>query len=169
MKRVGRIHVRGLVALVLLAGCAVAVVLALVSQPAAGGTTPHRAEHASDGSRNAKHERYLYISTIAQSATDPDFIAVVGADPRKADFGQIVNRVDMPNVGDELHHFGYSADQRRLLVPGLFSNRIHILGINAGGRTLSVDAVNERLAQDSGYAVPHGDHRRCPAARRSSP
>ena len=58
------------------------------------------------------------MSTIAQSDSDPDFIAVIGADPEQPDFGQIVNRVDMPNIGDELHHFGYSADQRRLIVPG---------------------------------------------------
>ena len=71
-------------------------------------------------------ERYLYVSTISQSTTDPDFIAVVGADPRRADFGKIVNRVDMANVGDELHHYGYSHDQKRLLVPGIFSSRIHV-------------------------------------------
>src|SRR5688500_18217892 len=69
-----------------------------------------------------QQERFLYVATIAQSATDPDFIAEIGADPRFHDFGKIVNRVDMPNVGDELHHFGYSADQHRLIVPGLFSN-----------------------------------------------
>ena len=58
------------------------------------------------------------MTTIAQSDSDPDFVAVIGADPEQPDFGEIVNRVDMPNVGDELHHFGYSADQQRLIVPG---------------------------------------------------
>ena len=110
---------------------------------------------AAAGARDAKQERYLYVATIAQSATDPDFVAVIGADPRKPDFGTIVERIDMPNVGDELHHFGYSHDQRRLIVPGLFSNRIHILGIEGDGRTMSVDAVNDDLAARSGYVVPH--------------
>jgi selenium-binding protein 1 len=104
----------------------------------------------------AAHERFLYVSTIAQSEDDPDFIAVVGADPGESDFGEIVNRVDMPNVGDELHHFGYSTDQQRLIVPGLFSNRIHIFDIEGDGSTLHLDTVNEDLATDSGYAVPHG-------------
>jgi len=107
------------------------------------------------GARGAKQERYLYVATIAQSATDPDFVAVIGADPRKPDFGTIVDRIDMPNVGDELHHIGYSNDQRRLIVPGLFSNRIHILGIEGNGGTMSVDAVNDELAERSGYVVPH--------------
>ena len=82
-----------------------------------------------------QQERFLYVSTIAQSDSDPDFIAVIGADPQQSDFGQIVNRVDMPNVGDELHHFGYSADQHRLIVPGLFSNRIHVFDVGSDGST----------------------------------
>ncbi len=67
------------------------------------------------GLRYERHERYLYVATIAQGAQDPDFVTVVGADPRHRDFGQIVNRVDKPNVGDELHHIGYSHDQKRLI------------------------------------------------------
>jgi hypothetical protein len=85
--------------------------------------------HDKHESHRRRQERFLYVATIAQSGVDPDFVAVIGADPRYRDFGKIVNRVDMPNVGDELHHIGYSADQKRLIVPGLFSNRIHILGI----------------------------------------
>src|SRR5688500_3407363 len=76
-------------------------------QPAARGATPG---HDHSKHRGKRQERYPYVSTIAQSKTDPDFIAVVGADPSRRDFGRIVNRVDMPNVGDELHHYGYSQD-----------------------------------------------------------
>jgi selenium-binding protein 1 len=113
--------------------------------------TQHAAAHGRE-----LQERFLYVSTIAQSDRDPDFIAVIGADPDYADFGEIVNRVDMPNVGDELHHFGYSADQQRLIVPGLFSSRIHVLEVGGDGSTVTVDAVNEDLVTDSGYTVPHG-------------
>ena len=105
--------------------------------------------------KRGRHERYLYIATISKSTTDPDFVAVVGADPRQRDFGQVVNRVDMPNVGDELHHFGYSGDQRRLIVPGLFSNRIHVLEIGNDRRSMTLTAVNEGLAGGSGYIIPH--------------
>ena len=146
---------RLLLALALVGTTATAFAVALESEPAAGGTTSLGAQHRHAASGSSKQERYLYVATIAQSATDPDFVAVVGADPRRADFGTIVDRIDMPNVGDELHHFGYSADQRRLIVPGLFSNRIHILGIEDGGRTMSVDAVNDELAAQSGYVIPH--------------
>src|SRR5512145_3088106 len=105
--------------------------------------------------RFSRHERFLYVAAIAQSAADPDFIAVVGADPRHRDFGQIVNRIDMPNVGDELHHFGYSFDQKHLIVPGLFSNRIHVFSVHRNGKNMQLDAVNEELVARSGYVVPH--------------
>ena len=108
MKRRLRTHTGGLVALVLIVASLPVFAVAFKSEPAAGGTTPLGATHLHLGNQ-AKQERYLYVATIAKSATDPDFVAVVGVDPSKADFGKIVNRVDMPNVGDELHHFGYSA------------------------------------------------------------
>src|SRR3954452_9284014 len=84
-----------------------AAAIAASGQPpaaTAGGAAHVHSGHALSG-HPTKHggnlqERFLYVSTIAQSKTDPDFIAVIGADPRHADFGKIVNRVDMPNVGD---------------------------------------------------------------------
>jgi selenium-binding protein 1 len=123
----------------------------LAGLAAVGGAAPSRADH----SHGKRQERYLYVATIAQSATDPDFVTVIGADPRRPGFGEIVNRIDMPNVGDELHHFGYSADQRRLLVPGLFSNRIHVFDVKGDGRRMALRAVNDEVAA-LGYVVPHG-------------
>ena len=142
------------VGLTALTGAAVLAVFAAASdsRPAAGA-----AGHG-DGTKHARklQERFLYVSTVSQSTTDPDFIAVVGADPRRPDFGKIVNRIDMPNVGDELHHYGYSHDQKRLLVPGLFSSRMHVFDVKGDGRRLELRAVNDQLAAKSGYVVPHG-------------
>src|SRR5262245_18363257 len=123
----------------------------------ASGSGASATGHIHHGMKHSeKQEHSLYVSTIAQSANDPDFIAVVGADPHRSDFGKIVNRVDMPNVGDEVHHYGYSTDQKRLLVPGLFSSRINVFDIKGDGRRLSLRAVNGQLAAKSGYVVPHG-------------
>ncbi|HWM86704.1 MAG TPA: selenium-binding protein SBP56-related protein, partial [Kofleriaceae bacterium] len=109
-------------------------------------------ETAASGSTQ---ERYLYVATIAQSATDPDFVAVIGANPSRSDFGDIIHRADMPNVGDELHHFGYSLDQKRLIVPGLFSGRIHVFDVDDDPDEPELVAVNENLISASGYVVPH--------------
>ena len=134
--------------------CAVAALVAVVST--ASGSGASATGHSHGMKKGGKQERYLYVSTIAQSTTDPDFIAVVGADPRRPDFGKIVNRIDMPNVGDELHHYGYSHDQKRLLLPGLFSSRIHVFDVKGDGRRLHLRTVNGQLAAKSGYVVPHG-------------
>jgi selenium-binding protein 1 len=128
---------------------------------AVGGLAVGAAESPPDGKNarrlhgDGRQERFVYVATIAQSDADPDFVTVIGADPRRSDFGTIVNRVDMPNVGDELHHFGYSLDQERLIVPGLFSNRIHVFDIGEDGKSMSLRAVNETLAAKSGYIIPH--------------
>jgi len=122
-----------------------------ILRPAVYGATPVTA----GAPRRVQQERFLYVATLSKSATDPDFIAVIGADPRRHDFGRIVNRIDMPKVGDELHHFGYSYDQERLIVPGLFSNRIHVFRVNGDGKGMKLEAVNEELAASSGYITPH--------------
>jgi methanethiol oxidase len=151
-----------LAALPFVAVLAAAFVVAAVARPVPHETTAahagvlHQGKHVAKAPRAKHQERYLYVATIAQSTTDPDFVAVIGADPRRADYRKIVNRIDMPNVGDELHHFGYSTDQRRLIVPGLFSNRIHIFDVKGDGKKMALRAVNDELAAQSGYVVPHG-------------
>ena len=141
---------------------AAAFAVALMARPAAADdSSPARSTHKSGRDdrvhmRGGRQERFLYVTTISQSATDPDFVAVIGADPRRSDFGRIVNRVDMPNVGDELHHFGYSRDQKRLIAPGLFSSRIHVLDIRRDRKRMALRAVDDGLAAESGYIVPHG-------------
>lgn len=146
------------------AGAAVLAFAALAACEGDRPTAPEAAASQDDGvsataaeahRRHHGQERFLYVATIAQSASDPDFIAVIGADPREPDFGEIVSRIDMPNVGDELHHFGYSATQKRLIVPGLFSNRIHVFEIGRDLASMSLLTVNEQLAQSSGYITPH--------------
>lgn len=124
-----------------------------ISAPARSAASPVGV----NGSSQVQQERFLYVATIAQSASDLDFITVVGADSRRHDFGQIVNRIDMPNVGDELHHLGYSFDQNRLIVPDLFSNRIHIFRINGDGKSMKLKAVNEELVARSSHIIPHSE------------
>ena len=134
----------------------------------AHGVTGARRAAPTTQRRGKLQERFLYVSTIAQSATDPDFIAVIGADPRRADFGKIVNRVDMPNVGDELHHYGYSADQKRLLVPGLFSTRIHVFDVKGDGKRLRLESGQRAAGREERLRRPARRHGDRPAAAPSS-
>lgn len=101
-------------------------------------------------------EQFIYVVATDGHGNNPDFLALVGTNPDiPGKYGRIFKRVDMPHVDDELHHFGYSLDQDRLIVPGLFSNRIYVFDVEKNPRNPKLVAVNEDLVGQSGYIVPH--------------
>lgn len=101
------------------------------------------------------HEKFLYVACVDKGGKDPDFVAVVGVDPAEpATYGKLIHRVDMGNIGDELHHFGYNHDRTRLMVPGLFSGRIYIVDVSEPSRPF-IKAVSEDLVEESGFTTPH--------------
>ena len=53
----------------------------------------------------APPEEFLYLACLHEGTgvDAPDFLAVVDAEE-----GRIVHETPMPNVGDELHHFGWN-------------------------------------------------------------
>jgi selenium-binding protein 1 len=123
----------------------------------------------------APPERLAYVALINPSKQGrPDAIGIVDTDPDSSGYGHVVEQVDMPNTGDELHHFGWNAcssclcpyaphphmERRYLLVPGIHSSRIHILDTKPHPRrpklvhTIEADA----LAKRAGYAGPHTIH-----------
>ena len=53
----------------------------------------------------APPEEFLYLACLHEGTgvDKPDFLAVVDAES-----GRIVHETQMPNVGDELHHFGWN-------------------------------------------------------------
>ena len=54
-------------------------------------------------------EKLAYVAAFDPDRRRPDAIAVVDADPASSSFSRIVGTVEMPNVGHELHHFGWNA------------------------------------------------------------
>jgi methanethiol oxidase len=92
-----------------------------------------------EAARAAPSEELLYVAClhVGTGVEEPDFIAVVDADPGSNHYGEIVHETPMPNVGDELHHFGWNRcssachgpDRSHLIVPGFRSSRIHILNV----------------------------------------
>ncbi len=100
-------------------------------------------------------------------------MGVVDVDPGSKSYGNMVGQVDMPNAGDELHHFGWNAcssclcpysphphiERRYLVVPGLPSSRIHILDTKPDRRKPKVVKVieAETLTNRTGYRRPVAD------------
>src|SRR6266568_5377087 len=90
----------------------------------------------------APAERLAYVAMLNPTLKGgTDAMGVVDVDPESKSYGTMVGRVDMPNAGDELHHFGWNAcssclcpysphphmERRYLVIPGLRSSRIHII------------------------------------------
>jgi methanethiol oxidase len=130
---------------------------------------------------HAPPERLAYVAALNPSAalnTDggerPDALAVLDVDPDSETYSQVVGRVDMPNAGDELHHFGWNAcssalcpyaphphiERRYLIVPGLRSSRIHIIDTKPDPREPRIVKVIEpdELHERTGYSRPHTTH-----------
>jgi selenium-binding protein 1 len=115
--------------------------------------------------RQAAPEEFLYLACLHQGTRveRPDFLAVVDA----AD-GRIVHETPMPNVGDELHHFGWNRcssacggpDRSHLIVPGFRSSRIHVVNVADDARRPRIETVIEpaELVEKTGYTRPHTVH-----------
>jgi selenium-binding protein 1 len=123
----------------------------------------------------AEPEGLAYVATLNTSEEPaPDAICVVDTDPNSSSYAQVVGRVEMPHVGDELHHFGWNAcssalcpyaphphiERRYLVVPGLRSSRIHIIDVKDDPRSPKIERVieAEELANRAGYSRPHTSH-----------
>lgn len=86
----------------------------------------------------APAETLAYVAAFGPKRDVPDAIAVIDVDPSSATYSKIVDGVDMPKIGDELHHYGWNAcssclcpnaphphtERRYLVAPGLRSSRI---------------------------------------------
>jgi selenium-binding protein 1 len=120
-------------------------------------------------------ETLAYVAALnANGSKQPDALTVVDVDPQSKTYGQIISRLDMPNPGDELHHFGWNAcssalcphsahphvERRYLVVPGLRSSRIHIIDTKPDPRHPKIVKVIEpqELAEKTGYSRPHTVH-----------
>ncbi len=114
------------------------------------------------------------LNTGTNGDKGPDALSVVDLDPQSSTYGTLVGRLDMPNVGDELHHFGWNAcssalcpwaphphvERRYLLVPGLRSSRLHIVDVKDDPRQPKLTKVIEanEIASKANYSRPHTIH-----------
>ncbi|MGD8699597.1 MAG: selenium-binding protein SBP56-related protein, partial [Gemmatimonadales bacterium] len=57
----------------------------------------------------APEEKLAYVAMLNPKRERPDAMGVVDVDPESGSYGNLVGQVDMPEVGDELHHFGWNA------------------------------------------------------------
>jgi selenium-binding protein 1 len=104
----------------------------------------------------------------------PDALVVVDLRPDSPMYGTVVGRLDMPNLGDQLHHLGWNAcsselcpwaprphlERRHLILPGLASSRIHVVDVKTDPWHPELVKVIEpaELARKTGYSRPYTVH-----------
>ncbi len=123
----------------------------------------------------APPEELAYVVILSEDgASRPDALGVLDVNPQSPGYGQLVGRVELPNVGDELHHFGWNAcssalcpnmphahvERRYLIVPGLRSSRLYILDTKPDPRQprLIKTIEPDELHRKTGYSRPHTVH-----------
>jgi len=148
-------------------------------QPAESGTHDHHEHHDHEGPgyatpqaaiEEAEPEQTAYVMGlhVGQDVDAPDFLAVVDVDPDSDTYGEIVNRVQMPNKGDELHHFGWNAcssschmeglERRHLVIPGQRSSRIHIVDTKERRDPELTKVIEPEEVYEHDLSAPHTVH-----------
>jgi selenium-binding protein 1 len=123
----------------------------------------------------ASPEKHAFVAALCPDQKSyPDALIVVDLDPASETYGQTVGALELPDTGDELHHFGWNAcstalcpyaphphvERRYLVVPGLRSSRIHIVDTKPNARKLSIAKTIEpgEVLSRTGYSRPHTVH-----------
>ena len=124
---------------------------------------------------DAPREELAYVAILNPNGNNrPTRWASWTSNPASSSYSQIVGRLDLPNVGDELHHFGWNAcsaalcpnmphphvERRYLLVPGLRSSRMYIVDTQPDPKNPKIVKTIEpdELMTKSGYSRPHTIH-----------
>src|SRR5215208_2101596 len=120
-------------------------------------------------------EELAYVVTLNTGGRQgADALCVLDVAPGSATYSQVVGRVEMPRVGDELHHFGWNAcssalcpnaphphvERRYLIAPGIRSSRLYVIDTQPDPRQPRVVKTVEpaELMGKSGYSRPHTVH-----------
>jgi len=114
-------------------------------------------------------EKIVYLPCIIPNKDRPDYVATVDVDPTSPTYSQVISRLHLPYVGDEIHHTGWNAcsscwddpsrSRSRLIVPALGSDRIYIVDVKTDPRNPRLDKVIEPWEMHAfGVSTPHTTH-----------
>ncbi|XP_002737973.1 methanethiol oxidase-like [Saccoglossus kowalevskii] len=122
--------------------------------------------------KSGTREEIVYLPCIYRNTETkkPDYLATVDVDPRSSTYSQVIHRLPMPYVGDELHHSGWNAcsscydnccrKRNRLVLPSLYSSRIYLVDVETNPRRPALAKViePEEVISKTGLSNPHTTH-----------
>jgi selenium-binding protein 1 len=109
----------------------------------------------------------LYIGTGIQK---PDYLATIDVDPESPTYSQVISRLEMPGIGDELHHTGWNAcsschhdatkERRYLIAPGVRSSNLHVIDCATDPKNPRLHKVikGEEIKAKTNLSAPHTVH-----------
>ncbi|XP_072020984.1 methanethiol oxidase-like [Amphiura filiformis] len=117
-------------------------------------------------------EQILYVPCICRNTDvkQPDYLATVDVDPRSTTYSQVIHRLPMRYIDDEVHHSGWntcsscygdaSKCRDRLILPCLYSSRIYIVDVGTEPRKprLFKTVEPEEVTSKTGLTTPHTTH-----------
>uniref|UniRef100_A0A3P9CNC9 Methanethiol oxidase n=1 Tax=Maylandia zebra TaxID=106582 RepID=A0A3P9CNC9_9CICH len=117
-------------------------------------------------------EEIIYLPCIYRNTgiLKPDYLATVDVNPKSPTYCQVIHRLPMPNLRDELHHSGWNAcsscfddaSKKRnfLILPSLVSSRIYVVDVGTNPRAPKIYKMVEpiELYWKCGLANPHTSH-----------
>ena len=119
----------------------------------------------------APREKVLYTIAIytGTGIQKPDYLVTIDCDPESVQYGQVIHRLEMPGIGDELHHMGWNAcsschgdaskERRFLIVPGVRTSNLHIVDCkNQKEPKLHLVVSGEEIKEKTNLSAPHTVH-----------
>lgn len=118
-------------------------------------------------------EEILYLPCIqpfGKETGKSDYLATVDVKPSSSTYSQVIHRLELPYVGDELHHMGWNAcsscyndptkRRNRLVFPGLVSDRIYIADVETDPRAPRLVKIIEpsEMHEKCNTCAPHTVH-----------
>uniref|UniRef100_A0A2K5EU74 Methanethiol oxidase n=1 Tax=Aotus nancymaae TaxID=37293 RepID=A0A2K5EU74_AOTNA len=100
-------------------------------------------------------EEIVYLPCIYRNTgiEAPDYLATVDVDPKSPQYCQVIHRLPMPNLKDELHHSGWNTcsscfgdstkSRTKLVLPSLISSRIYVVDVGSEPRAPKLHKVIE--------------------------
>jgi selenium-binding protein 1 len=102
-----------------------------------------------------RHESVLYVWTSDADQKDPDFLAVIDADPASPTYARVIATAPTDVPANEAHHFGYTVNADRIFAGGLFSDRLFIYDVASDPRHPKLIKTVPDLRATTGYSGPH--------------
>ncbi|MBV9387906.1 MAG: selenium-binding protein, partial [Chroococcidiopsidaceae cyanobacterium CP_BM_ER_R8_30] len=124
-----------------------------------------------EAAMQGEREKLLYTLALYTGSTiaEPDYLATVDVAPESPTYSQVIHRLPMPYIGDELHHFGWNAcsschgdsskSRRYLVIPGIRSSRIYIVDTVAPKAPKLYKVIEpEEIKAKVNLSAPHTVH-----------